>query len=74
MFASKKSRSKFAKNHFANDFFLRAEYIIFGIPSNYIEGIIVGRKFENDKIKLEEIKKSLPNAYICNLDGKVIVE
>lgn len=73
-FTSKKSKGNFKKSKFKNDFFIRAEYIIFGVPSNYIEGVLVGREFEKNKTKLDEIKKVLPNAYICNLDGKVIVE
>ena len=56
-----------------NDFFTdRESAIIFGIPSNFIEGILVGRNYEKDKKILEEIKKLLPNSYICNLDGIVI--
>ena len=47
--------------------------IIFGLPSNLIEGILVGRLVEEDKNKLEMIKKAFPNCYICNLDGKVIM-
>lgn len=56
-----------------DDFFTdRESAILFGIPANYIEGILVGRDYEkNDKI-LKEIKTLLPNAYICNLDGIVI--
>lgn len=72
-FVDEKSKSKF-ENGFVSDFFERAEYIIFGIPSNFIEGVLVGRKYENDMNKLEQIKKLLPNAYICDLDGKVIME
>ena len=57
-----------------DDFFTdRESAIIFGIPSNLIEGILVGKQYENDKNKLNEIKEVLPNAYICNLEGKVIV-
>lgn len=57
-----------------DDFFTdRESAIIFGIPSNLIEGILVGKQYENDKNKLNEIKELLPNAYICNLEGKVIV-
>lgn len=56
-----------------DDFFTdRESAVLFGIPSNLIEGILVGRKYENDNKKLNEIKKLLPNCYICNLDGKVI--
>lgn len=50
----------------------RESAILFGIPSNFIEGILVGRKYEKDKNILSEIKKLLPNAYICNLDGLII--
>jgi hypothetical protein len=57
-----------------DDFFTNRESaILFGIPSNLIEGILVGREYENNQEILNEIKKILPNCYICNLDGKVIV-
>jgi len=57
-----------------DDFFTdRESAILFGLPSNLIEGILVGREYENDKYKLKEIKNILPNVYICNLDGKVIM-
>ena len=52
----------------------RESAVLFGIPSNFIEGILVGRDYEKDKKILTEIKMLLPNCYICNLDGKVIVE
>lgn len=56
-----------------DDFFTdRESAILFGIPSNFIEGILVGRKYEKDKKILNKIKILLPNCYICNLDGKVI--
>ncbi len=66
---------KFIKNRKSkNDFFTdRESAILFGIPSNFIEGILVGRKYENDNKILVELKTLLPDAYICNLDGKVIV-
>lgn len=58
-----------------DDFFTdRESAILFGIPSCFIEGILVGKTYENDKEKLKEIKCILPNCYICNLDGKVIVK
>lgn len=58
-----------------DDFFTdRESAILFGIPSNFIEGIIVGRLYEKDNNILKEIKELLPNAYICNLDGFVIIE
>ena len=58
-----------------DDFFTNRESaILFGIPANFIEGILVGRIYEKNSKILKEIKKMLPNSYICNLDGKVIVE
>lgn len=58
-----------------DDFFTdRESAILFVIPSCFIEGVLVGRKYENDDTILSEIKTILPNAFICNLDGKVIVE
>ena len=51
----------------------RESAIMFGLPSTLIEGILVGRKIEQDKKALEYIKNKLPDCYICNLDGKVIV-
>ena len=71
-FTSKKSKGNFKKTKFQNDFFSRAEYIIFGVPSNYIEGVLVGRNVEKDNEMLVKIKELLPNCYICNLDGKVL--
>ena len=66
---------KFIKNRkYKDDFFTdRESAILFGIPSNFIEGILVGRKYENDNKILVELKSLLPDVYICNLDGKVIV-
>ena len=56
-----------------DDFFTdRESAILFGIPANFIEGILVGREYENNKKILNEIKNLLPNCYVCNLDGKVI--
>ncbi len=58
----------------------RESAILFGIPGNLIEGVLVGREYEKAILdgsaskELNEIKELLPNAYICNLDGKVIVE
>ena len=51
----------------------RESAIMFGLPSSLIEGIFVGRKIENDKESLKYIKSKLPECYICNLDGKVII-
>lgn len=50
----------------------RESAILFGIPSCFIEGILVGRDYEKDETMLNRIKELLPNCYICNLDGKVI--
>jgi len=66
------AKEKFMKYGFTDDFFERAEYIIFGLPKNCIEGIIVGRKLENDEDYLLYLKKLFSNCYICNLDGIVI--
>ena len=51
----------------------RESAIMFGLPASLIEGIFVGRKIENDEKSLKYIKEKLPDCYICNLDGKVIV-
>lgn len=52
----------------------RESAIIFGIPSCFIEGLLVGRKYEEDKKQLNSLKKYFPTCYICNLDGIVIKE
>lgn len=51
----------------------RETAIMFGLPPTLIEGIFVGRKLENNPDALNYIKEKLPDCYICNLDGKVIV-
>jgi len=51
----------------------RESAIMFGLPSSLIEGVFVGRKIEKDLKALEYIKNKLPDCYICNLDGKVII-
>ena len=56
-----------------DDFFTdRESAVLFGIPSNFIEGILVGRDYEKNSQILSEIKKLLPKCYICNIDGKII--
>lgn len=56
-----------------NDFFTNRESaVLFGIPSNLIEGILVGKTYEKDQNVLKEIKEILPSCYICNLEGTVI--
>ena len=62
-------KDRLHKNMYFTD---RESAILFGIPSNFIEGILVGRKYEKDKNMLNKIKKLLPDCYICNLDGKII--
>ena len=51
----------------------RESAIMFGLPSILIEGILVGKKTENDSEALDYIKAKLPDCYICNINGKVIV-
>lgn len=51
----------------------RESAIMFGLPSKLIEGVFVGRKIEKDNTALEYIKSKLPDCYICNLDGIVIL-
>mgnify|MGYP004495237229 FL=1 len=57
-----------------DDFFTdRESAILFGVPSNLIEGILIGKEYESNIDILKEIKKLLPDCYICNLDGVVIM-
>ena len=51
----------------------RIAYVMFGMPRCMFEGILVGRKYEHNKKILKKIKDLLPDCYICNLDGQVIV-
>ena len=51
----------------------RETAIMFGLPPSLIEGVFVGRRIENNQDTLNYIKEKLPDCYICNLDGKVIV-
>ena len=50
----------------------REKAILFGVPSNFIEGILVNKEIENDENNLKKIKDVFPKCYICNIDGKVI--
>lgn len=72
---------QFIQEFFINDFIYgkrddfttnRESAIIFGIPSCFIEGILVGRIIEKDESKIEKLKNIFNDCYICNLDGKVI--
>lgn len=73
-FVNKRYYSQFIKNRKNKDDFFtdRESAILFGIPSCFIEGILVGRKYEKDEKILNRIKELLPNCYICNLYGVVI--
>ena len=51
----------------------RESAILFWIPACLIEWILVWRKYEKDKKILKRIKELLPNVYICDLGGKVIL-
>ena len=51
----------------------RESAIMFGLPASLIEGVFVGRKIEQDPNAIKYIKEKLPECYICNLDGKVII-
>lgn len=62
---------RFNKNASTTD---RESAIMFGLPATLIEGVLVGRKIEKNIEALKHIKSKLPDCYICNLDGKVIVE
>lgn len=65
---------KFIKDRAKKDDFFtnRESAVLFGIPSNLIEGILIGKTYEKDQNVLKEIKEILPNCYICNLEGTVI--
>ena len=52
----------------------RESAILFGMPSCFIEGILVSREYENDDNKIKDLKTKFPNCYIANLDGVVIKE
>ena len=51
----------------------RETAIIFGLPPRLIEGVFIGRHLEKNEEALNYIKEKLPDCYICNLDGKVII-
>ncbi len=76
LFVSKLSYQRFVtKKHSHNSVFSEREsHVVYGVPKCFVEGILVNREYEQNKEKLEIIKKAFPNAYICNLDGKVIIK
>lgn len=71
-FVSGKAKEQFRQDKFTADFFLRADYLIFGLPKNTIEGILVGRIVEQNQEYINTLKSLFPHCYICNLDGIVI--
>lgn len=73
-FIKKELRKQDFFNNKDNAFLERASYVIFGINKCFIEGIVVGRYYEKSNDKLQYLKNKFPNCYICNLDGKVIME
>lgn len=62
---------RFSKDATTTD---RESSIMFGLPLKLVEGVFVGREIEADATALKYIKSKLSDCYICNLDGKVIVE
>lgn len=61
---------RFERDDFTTD---RESAIIFGLPSKLIEGVLIGRDLESNKESINYIKSKLPNCFICNLDGIVIL-
>ncbi|MEE3343155.1 MAG: hypothetical protein VZS44_03605 [Bacilli bacterium] len=84
---NKELRQKKIMKYFCSEYFLpellegnfnasttdREAAIMFGITQRLIEGVFIGKNIEKDKEKLKYIKSKLPDCYICNLDGKVIL-
>lgn len=52
----------------------RESAIMFGVPSSLIEGVLIGRKIEKNIESVDYIKSRLPDCYICNIDGEVIID
>ena len=48
--------------------------ILYGIPKEAISGILVGKEYEKNKEALKEIRELFPDAYICNLEGLIILD
>ncbi len=63
----------FITREFDNNETGRERAIIFGVPANFINGILVNKEIENNREQLELIKEIFPNCYICNIHGKIIV-
>lgn len=60
------------KKHSRNFNERREGHIVYGVPKNFIEGILVNRELEKEAKELDNLKNLFPDAYICNMDGKVI--
>ena len=58
------------RNSFTTD---RESAIMFGLPPKLIEGVILGRLLENDNDAINYINSKLPDCYICNIDGLVLL-
>ena len=71
-FVGEHVKDKFREEGFISDFFLRADYLIFGVPRCLIDGIVVGREVENNLEYLNQLKGLFEDCYICNLEGRVI--
>ena len=71
-FIGERAKDKFKEEGFTSDFFLRADYLIFGVPRCLIEGIVVGREVESNLNYLKQLKDLFEDCYICNLEGRVI--
>lgn len=64
---------KYIDGQFDNNETGREKAIIFGLPSNMIEGILVSKNIEKDINSLNIIKNIFSNCYICNIEGRVIL-
>ncbi len=51
----------------------RESAILFGMPSCFIEGILVSKELEKNLEKLKVLKEKFPKCYIANLEGKIIM-
>jgi len=48
--------------------------ILYGLPKEAISGILVGKEYEKNKEVLKEIRELFPEAYICNIEGLIIMD
>ncbi len=71
------TESEYAKNIIKNDLFnldFDKNILESFIWKSFIEGILVGRKIEKNLNELKILKNKFKDVYICNLEGKIIVE